>query len=181
LRFRTTFFGTAVLGASAGVFGLVAAFATSAPDQPITLLIFFVLPVTFKAKVLLIIEGCIALAGFGTAAAPSLFRQQHRPRSAFGRDVDGHRVDRWGMMPPSRFNFWRPFLAAGSPAGIRPAPAPKRAPKSASRKTEELPPAEFISREVDPILEKISAHGIHSLTERERQILEAARSKMAKR
>ena len=46
---------------------------------------------------------------------------------------------------------------------------------------EELAPAEFISREVDPILEKISAHGIHSLTEREREILEAARSKMARR
>jgi hypothetical protein len=58
---------------------------------------------------------------------------------------------------------------------------PKRNGKSASRKTEELPPAEFISREVDPILEKISAHGIQSLTARERQILEAARSKMARR
>jgi hypothetical protein len=44
-----------------------------------------------------------------------------------------------------------------------------------------LPPAEFISREVDPILEKISAQGIHSLTDRERQILEAARSRMARR
>jgi hypothetical protein len=29
--------------------------------------------------------------------------------------------------------------------------------------------------EVDPILDKISAHGIQSLTARERQILEAAR------
>ena len=46
---------------------------------------------------------------------------------------------------------------------------------------EELPPAEFISREVDPILDKISAHGIQSLTDRERQILEKARAKMAKR
>jgi len=34
---------------------------------------------------------------------------------------------------------------------------------------------------VDPILEKISAHGIHSLTDREREILEAARNKMARR
>jgi hypothetical protein len=34
---------------------------------------------------------------------------------------------------------------------------------------------------VDPILEKISAHGIHSLTDQERKILEAARDKMAKR
>ena len=45
----------------------------------------------------------------------------------------------------------------------------------------ELPPEEFISKEVDPILDKISAHGIQSLTERERKILEAARKKMAKR
>ncbi|MEW6160504.1 MAG: DUF6576 domain-containing protein [Verrucomicrobiota bacterium] len=45
----------------------------------------------------------------------------------------------------------------------------------------DLPSDEFISREVDPILDKISAHGIHSLTERERKILEAARAKMAKR
>jgi membrane associated rhomboid family serine protease len=44
-----------------------------------------------------------------------------------------------------------------------------------------LPSEEFISREVDPILDKISQHGIQSLTERERKILEAARNKMAKR
>jgi hypothetical protein len=56
-----------------------------------------------------------------------------------------------------------------------------RAVRRPRRTPEELPPAEFISREVDPILEKISAQGIHSLTERERQILESARSKMARR
>ena len=39
---------------------------------------------------------------------------------------------------------------------------------------------DFISKEVDPILEKISAHGIHSLTEREKEILEKARSRMGK-
>jgi hypothetical protein len=54
-------------------------------------------------------------------------------------------------------------------------------PKSASSLAEELPPAEFMSREVDPILEKISARGIHSLTEHERKVLEAARSRMARR
>jgi hypothetical protein len=59
--------------------------------------------------------------------------------------------------------------------------APRRAWRNAGKPVEDLPPAEFISREVDPILEKISAQGIHSLTERERQILEAARNKMAKR
>ena len=50
--------------------------------------------------------------------------------------------------------------------------------KSSAISADDLPSSEFISKEVDPILDKISAHGIHSLTTRERQILEAARKKM---
>jgi hypothetical protein len=46
---------------------------------------------------------------------------------------------------------------------------------------EDLPPDEFLSKAVDPILDKISAHGIQSLTERERRILQTAREKMVKR
>ena len=38
--------------------------------------------------------------------------------------------------------------------------------------------AEFLSQEVDPILDKISAQGIQSLTEREKRVLEAAKRKM---
>jgi len=45
---------------------------------------------------------------------------------------------------------------------------------------EDLSSAEFLSKEVDPILDKISAHGIQSLTDRERNILESARKKMGK-
>ena len=43
-------FGAAVVGASAGAFGLVAAFAALYPEQQLTLLLFFVLPVTLSAK-----------------------------------------------------------------------------------------------------------------------------------
>ena len=46
---------------------------------------------------------------------------------------------------------------------------------------EDVPAGEFISKEIDPILDKISAQGIHSLTEREKKILEAARARMRKR
>jgi membrane associated rhomboid family serine protease len=174
-------FGSAVVGASAGVFGLVAAFATRAPEQPITLLVFFVLPVTFKARLLLIIEGCIALAGVLDPLLPHPLFDSHIAHGAhLGGMLTGIAWIRWNVMSRPAFNFWRPW-------GRRPAKresvraTPKRAIKSASRKAEELPPAEFISREVDPILEKISARGIHSLTEHERQVLEAARSKMARR
>ena len=52
---------------------------------------------------------------------------------------------------------------------------------SSSSKEEEPHSEDFISKEVDPILDKISAHGIHSLTDRERKILEKARAAMAKR
>jgi membrane associated rhomboid family serine protease len=175
-------FGTTTLGASAGVFGLIAAFATSAPDQPITLLVFFFLPVTFKARVLLIIEACIALAGVLGPLLPNRVFVSHIAHGAhLGGMLTGIAWIKWGMMPRLSLNLWPSFLrrrqSRREPARI----APKRASRGASRKTEEVPPAEFISREVDPILEKISAHGIHSLTERERQILEAARSKMARR
>ena len=46
---------------------------------------------------------------------------------------------------------------------------------------EDLSPDEYLQKEVDPILDKISASGIQSLTQREREILEKARSRMNKR
>jgi hypothetical protein len=52
---------------------------------------------------------------------------------------------------------------------------------TAGKPNEDLDTDEFLKNEVDPILEKISAHGIHSLTAREREILEKARTKMVKR
>jgi membrane associated rhomboid family serine protease len=175
-------FGSAVVGASAGVFGLIAAFATRAPDEMITILVFFFLPVTFKARVLLIIEACIALAGvLGPLLPHPVFGSDIANGAHLGGMLTGIAWIRWGMMSPSAPNFWPSFWRRRQPRRELARTTTKRAGRSASRKTEEVPPGEFISREVDPILEKISAHGIHSLTERERQILEAARSKMARR
>jgi membrane associated rhomboid family serine protease len=175
-------FGAAVVGASAGIFGLIAAFATRSPDEPITLLVFFILPVTFKARVLLIIEACIALAGvLGPLLPHPMFGGNIANGAHLGGMLTGIAWIRWSLMSRPVLNDWRPFWGRRQPRRELARTAPKRSSRSASRKAEEVPPAEFISREVDPILEKISAHGIHSLTERERQILEAARSKMARR
>ncbi len=172
-----TIFYSAVVGASAGVFGLIAAFATRSPDQPITMLVFFFLPVTFKAKVLLMIEGGITLAGIlGPLLPHPMFSSDIAHAAHLGGMLTGIAWIKWGMMERPSLNFWR-REPRREPVKV----TLKRIGRSSSRKNEEIPPAEFISREVDPILEKISAHGIHSLTDRERQILEAARSKMAKR
>jgi hypothetical protein len=59
------------------------------------------------------------------------------------------------------------------PPKISPPPEKFRAP-------EEFSNDEFLKYEVDPILEKISAKGLQSLTARERQILETAREKITR-
>jgi len=175
------YFAGGVVGASAGVFGLIAAFATRAPDQPITMF-FYIFPVTLKAKYLLLIEGSVALFGlFGP-----LFSRSLGGNIAHGAHLGGMLTGilflRMAGKGPRPFEFWRPFAKREAPPKRElVSAAPRRAWRSAGKPPEELPPAEFISREVDPILEKISAQGIHSLTQRERQILEAARNKMAKR
>jgi len=66
----------------------------------------------------------------------------------------------------------RPRVVVMSGGGTAPRP-PGLEPESAEE-------ADFISRQVDPILDKISAHGIQSLTEQERQILELARNRIRK-
>ena len=166
-----------VVGASAGAFGLVAAFATMFPDRLLTLLVFFVIPITLRARTLLWIS--IGLALFGVAVPnDNVAHLAH-----LGGILTGVLFVRWLVQSDRALAFWRPFRRQPRPRELvstrsynsaalhRPAVAP----------AEELPPAEFMSREVDPILDKISAHGIHSLTERERKILEAARKKMSKR
>ncbi len=77
----------------------------------------------------------------------------------------------WGF--PSRRAAPRELVSAraGKSSFWRPA---------ANQPDEDLSTDEFVKSEVDPILDKISRHGIHSLTAREREILEKARERMAK-
>jgi membrane associated rhomboid family serine protease len=175
------YFAAGVVGASAGVFGLVAAFATHAPDEPITWLILYVLPVSFKAKVLLLIEAAFAVFGL---LSPFIYHAMDGVAQAahLGGMITGIVYIRMLGKFAKPFEFWRPFAKKESPPPRELVGAtPRRVMRNTASPAVELPPAEFISREVDPILEKISAHGIHSLTESERKILEAARRKMAKR
>ena len=166
------YFGGSVVGASAGVYGLIAAFATRAPDQQITLLVFFIIPLRFPAKVFLLIFAGLAIFGIITRG-DNIAHAAH-----LGGMLTGIIYVRWIHQSQHALVLWQPFRRARPRQLDSP---PKRTLRRVKKKPEELPSDEFISREVDPILEKISAHGIHSLTDRERQILEAARTKMAKR
>jgi len=176
-------FGLMVVGASAGVAGLFAIFALLEKDSEV--LLYFLLPV--RAITLLWVFGIVSLfftvvptggqianaAHLGGILAGILWvklgwhhsyvqlpwegwleRWRQRRSSAVGRP--GNTL----VTAPHRKAFWR---------------------SAATSNSDELSTDEFFKNEVDPILEKISAHGIHSLTTREREILERARTKMTKR
>jgi membrane associated rhomboid family serine protease len=163
-------FAAPVVGASAAAFGLAAAFAMLFPNR--VLLLFFILPM--RAKWLLALAGALALYGMlspadGTAHAAHL-----------GGMLTGLFFIRYAVhWQWPKFGHWRK-LSARRLVKVR---FEKPGFWSGSKQLphEDLPPEEFVSREVDPILDKISAHGINSLTERERRILEAAGAKIAKR
>jgi membrane associated rhomboid family serine protease len=170
---RPDVFGGAVVGASAGAYGLVAAFAVLNWTEQFTLLIYF-FPVTMRGKTLLWV--CIGLAlvglltpGSGVANAAHLggiltgyFCVRHIFQGSWPQLGFPPRRELRELAAKSagKYSFWR---------------------STANKPDEDLSAAEFLQKEVDPILEKISAHGIHSLTARERETLEKARAKMAKR
>jgi membrane associated rhomboid family serine protease len=162
-------FAGPVVGASAAAFGLAAAFSVLFPDR--VLLLFMVIPV--RAKYLLIICAVLALIGIagpqtGIADAAHL-----------GGMLTGFVLVRYAI----NWNWhWPQFRRRPSSRTVR---VGSRSSdfwgRARHTESEEVPPEDFLSKEVDPILDKISAHGIQSLTQRERRILEAAREKMVKR
>jgi membrane associated rhomboid family serine protease len=165
-------FAAPVVGASAAAFGLCAAFAMLFPDR--MLLLFFVLPI--RVKYLLAVSALLAVVGIlrpsgGVAHAAHL-----------GGMVTGMAFIRYAshwdwhwprLRRPPRQPARRLVKVTAIKGGLWGKPKPAI--------DEDLPAEDFLSREVDPILDKISAHGIQSLTEQERRILEAARQKISKR
>jgi len=177
-------FNAVVFGASAGVFGLFAIFARLESETEVRL--YFVLPV--RAKTLLIVFAAISafftvvpVPGDGVAHAAHL-----------GGIVAGLLWVKFGWHHEFIPTPWEAVMDRLRKMQHRP---PRRRPlelvrsggkadakaRRVTEDAEELPPAEFISKEVDPILDKIYAHGIQSLTERERKVLDAARKKMEKK
>lgn len=165
-----------VVGASASGLGLLAAYAALFPHREITLLLFFFIPVSLRARTLLWISFGLALFGM-VVPMGNVAEAAH-----LGGILTGLAYIHWvvqGIAWPSLSRL----KPAARPRVLVTAPFPRKTfwQRSKAADTDDLPPAEFISREVDPILDKISANGIQSLTDQERRILEAARAKMAKR
>jgi len=178
-------FGGPVVGASAGLCGLIAAFALLEPNA--TILLFFILPIRAKYFLpLSIIVSVVSLADSiwdarqnpVHAAQPGIAHAAH-----LGGTLAGLAFLRWGAQVEMMLRRGRSKRSLFRPRELIKVHSPKSVPwqESGAEAPQDLPPAEFISREVDPILDKISAQGIHSLTPKERRILEAARARMGKR
>ena len=174
-------FAGSMVGASGAVFGFLGVLSRLFPQREMFLLLFFVLPVRLKLS--WIFWGSFAIAIISIVIE---IRSEVSDRTAHGAHLGGllfgafyvaALVRNGGLM---RFLPGLPkvrFVSGDSANGTEARQRGDwRKPKVVD--AEEVSGEDFISQEVDPILDKISKQGIHSLTERERKILEKARSKM---
>ena len=163
-------FDQAVVGASAGASGLVAAFAVLNWTEPFTLFLYFI-PITMRGRTLLWVSIGMAVLGIMNV-------NSHIANAAhLGGLLAGFFYAR--QVLHGNWPQWRLFPRRERPRKV--AMTRTRENKfwrSGPVEEGEAPADNFLQDEVDPILEKISAHGIQSLTSRERNILETARKKM---
>jgi membrane associated rhomboid family serine protease len=159
------YFGGPVVGASACAFGLVAAFATLFPEQELMLFLYFI-PVQLRAKTLLYASAALALAGF---ALPRLVM----PGTAHAAHLGGMAMG-WFFVRHILQGDWSRLKGVLSPIQ-------KKSAARSNQKSSSLVSEDSLTGEVDLILDKISAHGIQSLSAREREVLDKARAKMQQR
>ncbi len=158
--------GIPVVGASAAVLACVIAFATLFPDRQITFLLWFIIPVSIKAKYLALILVALDLVPVLQHAPSNVAHLAHLGGALLGYLY----IKQLGYGSTPRWMTWWESLKAGM--------RPRRRARPARR---ELSPEEFMREKVDPILDKISREGMQSLTREERATLDAARDLMEKK
>jgi len=169
-----------VVGASAGVFGLIAAFAVLQWNREMTILLMFIIPVRIRAKYLLIALAVIGVLGVLTQ------RQViggQGPLVAHGAHLGGllggvmfilvfvqggtwTGAEPWWQRMRER---WQERKVVTIDGGAR--AYPRRSSKRKARKVE------FAEENIDSILDKISEKGMDSLTDKEREALAKAAKK----
>lgn len=161
--------GAVCIGASASVFGVLGTFAALYPRRQITLLVFFVLPVTLTARTLILIAGGVSLLLLRTDAG-GIAHAAHLAGGAagylYGLRLGGGGFGSYGRRGMSGMSWnlqrlfadWRARLRRGQFRVMRDAP--------------DDAPVDW--QEVDQILLKVRALGMGALTKRERDVLDRA-------
>jgi len=161
-----------VLGASAGTFGILIYFCITRPNEHITLLLFFIIPVTVKPKWVAWTAFLLSLYMFLTA-------------ELVGKTDTAHSAHLGGMLGAVlfyRFEMGYKFNLSNfgnlaSPFS-KPSPSPNRRqrpvqPTSYTYNTQAS--KDHLQKEVDRILDKINEHGFGSLTPQEKHTLDQAK------
>ena len=166
--------GGGLVGASAIAMAFVTTFCLRRPEQPITLLLFFVIPCTLKPKWILWSLLGIETYGF-------LFSELH------GSSGIAHSAHLGGMLAGL---FFFGYIRSGknfSPKRPRMQKPVWLKTSKQSRKlgtpsgySVNLDNREMVEQEVDRILDKINEKGFGSLTEGEKRTLEEAKSLLGK-
>jgi len=155
----------AVVGASAGTSGLLAAFCLWNRSGEIMWSFILPIPTMFFLYLSLFISAFLTFV----PVDPGVAHTAH-----LGGLLAGMAMVRWGIPEFAWLSRLRLPARGKSPS------ASKRTHPVATS-SDPVRSGDFMSREIDPILEKISNHGIHSLTEQERKTLEAARERINRR
>jgi len=168
--------GGTVVGASAGVAGLFIIFACFYPDQPVTFLLFFILPVTLKPKHVAIAAVLIDLAG-------CVFYEVMGVPSPFGF---AHSAHLGGMA--AGWIYYRFVHEANWSLPLRRADI--ELPRWMKKGAKSAAPAAYqvnvgtpgdLRAEVDRILDKINSQGFGALTAEEKRMLDEAKDLLSRR
>jgi len=173
--------GALVIGASGGALGVLIYFCMLRPNEPITLLIFFVLPVTVLPK--WVAWGLLGIEGFGLLFSEIGPMNDFIAHSAhLGGMAGGFLCHRYssliGKLAIPRIRFG----SGDRKESLRPRYKVNVSskPTTAKKKDSVVKGSKNLRAEIDRILDKINADGFGSLTDDERQTLNKAKELLKK-
>ena len=169
--------GAIVLGASAGAAALLIVFACFFPNQEMTFLLFFIVPITIKPKYVAL--GAVAIDLFGCA-----FYEVMGTPSPFGFAHSAHLGGMAAGWLYFRFVHNAEWRLPGSRPVIELPRWMKRAPRgeaAAPTYHVNLTNRETLKAEVDRILDKINSKGFGALTQEEKRLLDDAHDLLSRR
>jgi len=164
-----------VVGASAAVFGIMTLFCLMRPEQPITLLLFFIIPITIKPKWLLRILAGVSIGGLLLHELPGNPKYIMAHSAHLGGIIGGLLYFKFLHARPGNM-FGR---STSQPAVELPEWFKRRKQSPVTRevtyKVNRSTSRSELQEEVDRILDKINASGFGSLSDSEKQTLDSAK------